>query len=78
MFSTIFIFLVLQQYNVLFVYLIISFITFSQRIVYNHHTFLQILVGAIVGSLFGYIMYHLATEKIKGNIKEKPDDFGPI
>ena len=77
-FSTAFIYLVLRQNNILFIYLIISLITFLQRITFNHHTSLQVFVGSIVGLGFAYFMYSLAKEKIKGNIKEKPDDFGPL
>lgn len=77
-FSTVFIYLVLRQKNILFIYCIISLITFLQRISFNHHTSLQVFVGSIVGFGFAYFMYSLAKEKIKGNIKEKPDDFGPL
>ena len=77
-FSTIFVFLSLQNFKILYMYLAISCITMAQRVVYNYHTILQVFVGAIVGTLFGYYMYHLAQQKIKGKIREKPDDFGPI
>jgi uncharacterized protein YneF (UPF0154 family) len=49
-----------------------------QRVVYNHHTVLQVCVGAIIGSVVGYFFYYIATQKVKGQIREKPDDFGPI
>lgn len=77
-FSTTFIYLVLRQKNILSVYFIVSLITFLQRITFNHHTYLQVFVGSIVGFGFAYFMYSFAKEKIKGNIKEKPDDFGPL
>jgi len=77
-FSTIFIYLSLKKKNILYVYLIITLLTILQRIVYNYHTFLQVLVGSAVGSGFGYFVYKLAREKIKGHITEKRDDFGPI
>ena len=35
-------------------------------------------VGAIIGAGFGYFVYFLAREKIKGQITEKRDDYGPI
>ena len=77
-FSTIFVFLSLQNFKILYMYLAISCITMAQRVVYNYHTILQVFVGAIVGILFGYYIYHLAQQKIKGKIREKPDDFGPV
>jgi membrane-associated phospholipid phosphatase len=78
MFSTIFVYLALRKTNMLYLYLFISFITMSQRIVYNHHTFAQVFVGMFVGSLVAYLFYHLAEKKIKGRIREKKDDYGPV
>jgi len=77
-FSSIFIFLSLKNYYILFTYLIITFITMIQRIVYDYHTLFQVIIGAIVGSLFGYYFYYLAQQKLQGKIDEKPDDYGPI
>ena len=77
-FSTIFIYFSLRNINILIFYLFISLITMAQRIIYNYHTFLQVIVGSIVGACFGYFAYYLAKEKMKGHITEKNDDFGPI
>ena len=77
-FSTIFIYFSLRKKNWLYVYLFISVLTMAQRVVYNHHTIFQVIVGALVGAGFGYLVYFLAREKIKGRITEKVDDFGPI
>ena len=77
-FSTIFVYLALRKTNWLYVYLLISAITISQRFVYNYHTIYQLIVGVFVGALFAYIMFQLAEKKLKGRIREKPDDNGPI
>jgi membrane-associated phospholipid phosphatase len=77
-FSTIFIFLSLREENLLYFYTLYSLLIISQRIVFNYHTILQVIIGAIVGSLFAYFVYYLAREKIKGHITEKKDDNGPI
>lgn len=77
LFSTVFIYLSLGKLNVLWMYLFFSFITMTQRLVYNRHTLLQIVVGAVVGGSFGYVMFYLAEQKIKGVIREKPDDNAP-
>jgi membrane-associated phospholipid phosphatase len=53
-------------------------IIMAQRVAYKYHTVLQVLVGAIIGAGFGYFVYFLAREKIKGQITEKRDDYGPI
>jgi membrane-associated phospholipid phosphatase len=78
LFSTIFIWLSLRKRNILYIYLIISLLTIIQRVYYNHHTILQVIVGAIVGALLGYLFYYLASQKVKGKIREKMDDFGPL
>ena len=78
LFSTIFIYLSLRKNNILYIYLFISLLTMIQRVVYNHHTILQVIVGAIVGLIFGFSFYQLAREKMQERIREKPDEFGPI
>ena len=77
-FSTAFIYLSLRKNNITYIYLGISLLTMLQRVVYNHHTVPQVIVGALIGSAVGYLFYYLSTEKIKGIIREKLDDFGPI
>ena len=77
-FSTVFIYLALRKKNILYLYLFLSLLTMCQRVIYNHHTVAQVFAGAIVGALFGYFVYFLSREKIKGHITEKLDDFGPF
>lgn len=77
-YSTIFIYLALQKTNILYLYLFISLLTIIQRVVFNHHTVFQVIVGAFVGIAFGYFVFSLAEKKIKNRIREKSDDFGPI
>ena len=77
-FSTLFIFFALKNYHILYFYLIIAIITMIQRVVYYYHTVFQVFVGILFGAAFGYYMYYLAQQKLKGKIREKPDDFGPI
>ena len=78
MFSTIFIFLALKNYKILYLYLFISLVTMYQRIYYNYHTLLQVIVGAIVGFIFGYTMFYFCKKNIMGLIRVKKDDDGPI
>jgi diacylglycerol kinase (ATP) len=77
-FSLIFIYLSLKKLNIVYVYLFVTLITIYQRIDSNYHSMIQIIVGGLIGAGFGYFVYQLAKEKIKGKIREKPDDFGPI
>ena len=74
LFSTMFIFMCLRQYNILGVYLLISILTAYQRIKYSYHTLLQVLVGGIVGICVGYIAYRLTNNTIKGVVRAKRDD----
>ena len=42
----------------------ISCITGIQRVLYKNHTIKQVLMGAIIGGLFGYLWYHIITNSI--------------
>jgi len=78
LYSTTFIYLALREKKWLYIYLLISLITMSQRVSFNYHTIIQVIAGASVGIGVGYLMYNFGREKIKGKIEEKPDDNGPI
>jgi membrane-associated phospholipid phosphatase len=80
MFSTTYIFLVLKNENIytMLFYLLITLITLIQRVQYNFHTINQVIVGSLNGILFAYIFYYLASGKLKGSLKSKKDDYGPI
>jgi membrane-associated phospholipid phosphatase len=78
LFSTMFIYLALKNTRLSFIYLISSLIIMAQRVEFNQHTVLQCIIGAIIGGIFAYIMFYLSDQKMKGIIREKPDDYGPI
>lgn len=59
LYSTIFVFLTTKKKEWLYLYLFISFIVMVQRVVCNYHTVIQVIAGAIVGSMFGYFMYKM-------------------
>jgi membrane-associated phospholipid phosphatase len=77
-FSAVFIYLALKNIKILGFYLIILLITIYQRAHDKYHTFAQIVVGSLIGACFSYYVYFLSKENIKGLIREKPDDNGPI
>jgi membrane-associated phospholipid phosphatase len=77
-FMTCFIYLSLKHTNLLYFYLAFSLLICYQRVRYNYHSVIQVFVGAIVGSCLAYFIYQFAREKIKGKIREKPDDDGPV
>ena len=49
-----------------------------QRVLFNSHTVLQVLAGALVGILFAGFIYLMARQKIIGRLRAKKDDDGPI
>ena len=78
LFSTVYIYMSLRKTNILYVYLFISFLTIVQRVAYNYHTVLQVIIGSIVGIVFSYFIYYLAKKQITGLLIKKKDDDGPI
>jgi membrane-associated phospholipid phosphatase len=77
-FTTTFIYLSLKHKNLFYFYLITSIIICYQRFLFNYHTITQIIVGSLIGIGYGYFVYQMAREKIKGKIRERKDDYGPI
>ena len=73
-YSTIFIYLSLKNNKILISYVLFSLLVLYHRIHFNHHTFLQILSGSIVGILFGSFMYYMATQNKMGKLSEKKED----
>jgi membrane-associated phospholipid phosphatase len=77
-FTTVFVFLTIQNNLFRLFCLMISVITLWQRVEYNHHTVLQVLVGSMVGGLISYMMFYMNKKNIGGLLKEKRDDNAPI
>ena len=55
-------------------YLLLSIISLFQRYLNNNHTILQLFIGLIIGTFFGYLTYIIGNKYIMGNIKMKKDD----
>jgi membrane-associated phospholipid phosphatase len=53
-------------------------ITMIQRVNSNAHTVIQVIAGAFVGSIFSYLIFYMARQKIMGSLLLKKDDNGPI
>ena len=76
--STIFIYLSLRDIKIALFYLFITLITLTQRVIDNHHTILQVIVGSLVGCIVGYVAYKMAQTNMEGKKTAKRDDYGPI
>jgi len=76
--STIFIYLSLHDIKIAMLYLVITLITLTQRVIDNHHTILQVICGSLIGIALGYLAYNLAQTTVQGKKTAKKDDYGPI
>jgi len=76
--STIFIYLSLHDIKIAILYLIITLITLSQRVIDNHHTILQVIFGSLIGVALGYLAYKMAKINVEGKKTAKKDDYGPV
>jgi membrane-associated phospholipid phosphatase len=73
-FITFFIYLSLKHTNLSYFYLAFSLFICYQRVKYDYHSLRQVIIGAILGTGFAYFVYQYTRDKIKGKIREKPDD----
>ncbi len=78
MFSTVFLFMSNPTFTVRVFYIIIALITMWQRVQYEHHNLLQVLVGGLVGGLFALFMFYMSQMSISGLLREKHDDDAPL
>ena len=76
--STIFIYLSLHDIKIAMLYLFITLITLTQRVLDNHHTILQVIFGSFIGCILGYLAYKMAQINLKGKNTAKKDDYGPL
>lgn len=59
-------------------YAVLSIITMYQRYIYRNHTIMQLIVGFIIGMATGILVYFIAYKSVKGVLKMKSDDNGPL
>ena len=74
-YSTIFIYLMFKNSNITIFYLLISLITLFQRIEELWHTVFQVIIGSLIGLIFGYFIFYMYQQKMMGSLKLKKDDF---
>lgn len=74
MFSTVFVHLALKKRKTTLLFFLATIAIMLQRVIYNHHTLMQVLAGALVGGIFAYPVYLVAQQTLKGDMRLKPDD----
>lgn len=74
LFSLTFLTLVLNDPNISIFCAVLSLISLIQRYIYNNHTILQLIIGALVGTIFAYLIYFISKKYIIGKINCKKDD----
>ena len=77
LFSTCFVFLALRDIKISLFYLLVSILTIFQRVNNYFHSVTQVVAGAIIGILFGFSVYYLASSHIVGKLLSKADDNAP-
>jgi membrane-associated phospholipid phosphatase len=77
-YSTVFLYLVLQNPKILAIYLLVSLVTMYQRVKYKNHSIHQVIIGAVVGFFSAFVIYFYTKHILKGKMGEKPDDNAPL
>jgi membrane-associated phospholipid phosphatase len=73
-YTSMFMYLAYQQTSLVFLYMGYSMFIIYQRVTGLHHTKIQVVVGAIVGSAVAFGVYMLFKKNVIGVISLKPDD----
>ena len=74
-YSVVFIACVLQNPNIVGIYLLLCSWSVLQRFMYNNHTLWQLFVGLIVGGFIGYITVFTGNKMLKGKMLLRADDY---
>lgn len=70
-----YIFFTLHNTFVSLSFIVLTILCCFQRYSNKNHSFFQIIIGIIVGSVIGYSVYMFGNKKITGNIDMKKDDY---
>jgi len=77
-FSLIFIHLALKNVRISAFYLFICLNTLYQRVSYKNHSIGQVIIGSLTGSMLAFAFFKYAKHILKGDLRGKPDDNGPV
>ena len=75
-FSTAYAWFTFRNVPLVIIFSLLSLLSICQRVVYNHHTVMQVIVGSLVGLMVGSLAYRFARQTIGGKFSGKKDDFG--
>ena len=73
-YSVVFIHLALKNIKITVLYLLVAVTTMYQRVKYQNHTVLQVVVGSLIGLVIGYIFFIFAQKNVVGKLLRKKDD----
>lgn len=73
-YTFVFLTLLLKNNSITLFYLFLTILTMYQRVKYEHHTFLQVIIGVSFGCLLGLGVHYFVNQKFTGNIMPKKDD----
>ena len=77
-YTTTFTYLALENNVLLVCSIFISLLTIYQRVQSKQHFLSQTIVGAIIGSILGFVFYKYAKNQLQGPLKAKEDDYAPL
>ena len=77
-YTTTFTYLALENNVLLVCSVFISLLTIYQRVQSRQHFLSQTIVGAIIGSILGFVFYKYAKNQLQGPLKAKEDDYAPL
>ena len=77
-FVTMFLTLAINNPYVTMLLIVVTFLSAIERYMRQKHNLIQLATGYTIGLGLGYLAYLIASGKIKGNIKPKRDEYGPL
>ena len=76
-YSTLFIWFAIKNVWITLCFFLISMISVYQRIKYKNHTWKQVFLGAILGSVMGSAVFTFSQQQLRGSLKPRKEDWGP-
>lgn len=78
LYATCFLTLALHDNKVTILFALLTLVTMIQRVQGYFHTCWQVVVGSVIGLLFGFFVYYMASQQLMGKLVAKADDYAPF